>query len=264
VNDILRPVPIGALPGAVMPNKGTARIEWMLGVIEATHDAHPNTATTMIERQGPRFLVAPDGTAIRHLSHRVDGAGAVEMSVYTDRNPRDPLLTLSVQAHDWEAHPDLVPPPVTDDEESETSPGLAAARRFSAFFRAHLPALVVAIERSSQRLGEDARASTVRRRMQLAAYAISSETAGTVAVTAASPFGPMSACSSIPVEPDPCLTRLTAERVDAWSLEPVLCVGSFTTFGSHVIELRPMQATGNVSSMNPIELLRELQELPSA
>lgn len=264
MNDILKPVPIGALPGAVPPHDGMSRVEWMLDVIDAAHDAHTNTAATMIERQGPRFLVAPDGKTVRHLSHRVDGAGTVEMSIYTARNCRDPLLTLSVHAHDWTPHQDLVPPPVTEDEDSETSPGLAAARRFASFFRAHLHALFGAIERSSRREAEDPRAAEVRQRIQLAAYAISSETRGTVAVTAASPFGPMSACSGIPVEPDPCLARLTAERIAAWTQEPVLQAASYTAFGGQVIELKPMQAAGNVTATDPLELLRLLQELPQA
>lgn len=264
MSGILDPVPVGALPGAVAMRDLKGRIGWMLDVIDAAHDAHPNTAASMIERQGPRFLVAPDGTTVRHLSHRVDGAGNVEMSIHTARNPRDPLLTLCVHAHDWTPHEDLVPPPVTGDEDSTTSPGLDAARRFASFFRAHLDALVEAVERSSRRAEEDPRAAEVRRRIELAAYAVSSETGGTVAVTATSPFGPMSACSSIPVEPDPCLARLTPERVRAWSQEPVLQAASFTAFGNHVIELKPMQATGNVSTMDPLELLRLLQELPQA
>ena len=39
-------------------------------------------------------------------------------------------------------------------------------------------------------------------------------------------------------------------------------MASFTAFGSQVIELKPIQGTGNVMIMDPIELLRLLQELP--
>jgi len=259
---LLKPRAFGCRSDVCMPLNGPDRIERMLDAIDAVHEVFPNPASRA-DRVGTHgFLTTMHGRE-RTICLRHEADGDIVAGLRTDRTASSPFMEIRIlRALDAPGAEEMGVLPVSRDNVDVVD----NLRRFGSFVRAHLPQALRALHRSRMSQAEVDDIRHVRERCGMIATLLSYETGSPVTCDMDSPLSPLRIrpCTFSGARFSFHDDLITPERLSAWRTPRFLQAGLFEPWeGCLRLDISPVCETRNAERIDPLELMRGLEGLPT-
>lgn len=259
---LLKLRPFGCRSDITMPLNAPDRIERMLDAIDAVEEVFPNPASRadLVGTHGFTTRVLGSKRTIS-LHHEADGDIVAGLRI--DRTSTGPYMEIRiVRALDAPGAEHMGILPVSRDDVDVVD----NLRRFASFVRAHLHEALRALHRSRMGQWEVDDVRHARERCARIATLLSYETRTPVTCDMDSPLSPLRIrpCTYSGARFSFHDDLITPERLSAWRMPRMLQAGLFEPRdGCLRLDISPINETRNAERIDPLELMRILEGLPT-